>query len=262
MTGVYLQGGGAKGAFQAGALVALHEAGFTFDVIAGTSIGAVNGYYVYADRFDQLALMWTDIDESSLSYIRVESNVIENDKLLDRLREIPVQSGPTTKFFVNYVTVRQGKVEEVFEDIGPLRKRDQLRRIGYSALLPKPKGMDLSPSTLETFDSRRLFEEFHEQVVRGEYEGMSLDGGIVNNHFLEPFVDHQVDHLILIPFQVNYQVPDFIQDVYRSDQITVIDPVVPFEPMDTLRFEKVFCSLQYEAGYKRAHEVLALSRQR
>lgn len=38
-----LEGGGAKCAYQAGALVALEEFGFTFNVISGASFGALNG---------------------------------------------------------------------------------------------------------------------------------------------------------------------------------------------------------------------------
>ena len=38
-----MQGGGAPGAYQAGAYQALHEAGVEPDWIIGTSIGAING---------------------------------------------------------------------------------------------------------------------------------------------------------------------------------------------------------------------------
>jgi NTE family protein len=38
-----LQGGGALGAYQAGAYEALHEAGLAPDWVAGVSIGAING---------------------------------------------------------------------------------------------------------------------------------------------------------------------------------------------------------------------------
>ncbi len=42
-TALVLEGGGAKGAYQFGALLALHHAGVTFDVMAGSSVGALNG---------------------------------------------------------------------------------------------------------------------------------------------------------------------------------------------------------------------------
>jgi predicted acylesterase/phospholipase RssA len=48
--GLVLQGGGAKGAFQYGALKELYSAGFDFDVISGTSVGALNGALVSTIR--------------------------------------------------------------------------------------------------------------------------------------------------------------------------------------------------------------------
>ena len=54
MNGVFLQGGGAKGAFQAGAVYAMYEKGINMNVLAGTSIGAVNGYYIYRDSIEDM----------------------------------------------------------------------------------------------------------------------------------------------------------------------------------------------------------------
>ena len=53
-----LQGGGAKGAFQYGVLKELHSAGFDFDVISGTSVGALNGALVATESWDQGDLLW------------------------------------------------------------------------------------------------------------------------------------------------------------------------------------------------------------
>ena len=44
--GLCLEGGGAKGAYQAGVVKALYDGGINkFYSISGTSIGAINGYY-------------------------------------------------------------------------------------------------------------------------------------------------------------------------------------------------------------------------
>ena len=48
--GLVLEGGGAKGAYQFGCLLALAERGIAFDAIAGTSVGALNGALVAYDR--------------------------------------------------------------------------------------------------------------------------------------------------------------------------------------------------------------------
>src|SRR2546422_10767132 len=57
-----LQGGGALGAYQAGAYQALHEAGVEPDWVIGTSIGAINGAIIAGnkekDRPAQLRQFW------------------------------------------------------------------------------------------------------------------------------------------------------------------------------------------------------------
>ncbi|MCG4722807.1 patatin-like phospholipase family protein, partial [Alistipes putredinis] len=59
--GLCLAGGGAKGAFQAGVIYGLYERGLDFDVISGTSIGAINGYYIYTKNVNKLKEMWINI---------------------------------------------------------------------------------------------------------------------------------------------------------------------------------------------------------
>ena len=53
-----MEGGGAKGAFHVGALDAFFERGYRFDMIMGTSIGALNGAMVAEGEFDTLKRLW------------------------------------------------------------------------------------------------------------------------------------------------------------------------------------------------------------
>lgn len=57
-----LEGGGARGAYQAGVLKALFEAGYVFDGVAGTSVGALNGVMVAQNKFDESIKIWDEID--------------------------------------------------------------------------------------------------------------------------------------------------------------------------------------------------------
>jgi predicted acylesterase/phospholipase RssA len=59
-----LGGGGAKGAFQFGVLLALHEAGERFDAVAGTSVGALNGLLWSSDNLALGASLWNGMDRS------------------------------------------------------------------------------------------------------------------------------------------------------------------------------------------------------
>jgi len=57
MKALILSGGGARGAYEAGAVRTLleHE---RFDIICGTSIGAINGTLVAQDEVEKLEALW------------------------------------------------------------------------------------------------------------------------------------------------------------------------------------------------------------
>ncbi len=81
MKGLVLEGGGAKGAFHCGAVKALYDYGYTFDGVAGTSIGAINGALIaqnggYEDMYD----MWTSITASDFT----DFSNIEVSRLINR----------------------------------------------------------------------------------------------------------------------------------------------------------------------------------
>lgn len=57
-----LEGGGFRGAYQAGAIIALHEEGFSFSAVVGTSIGSINGMMTASKNFDKLKKLWMSFD--------------------------------------------------------------------------------------------------------------------------------------------------------------------------------------------------------
>ena len=58
---IALEGGGAKGAYELGALRALRERKIEIKAVAGTSIGAMNGAMVVMDAMDELEDLWNTI---------------------------------------------------------------------------------------------------------------------------------------------------------------------------------------------------------
>ena len=65
--GLVLEGGGAKGAFQCGAIKALYDNGYTFDGVAGTSIGAINAAILAQDgNYQTLYDMWMNVSASDI----------------------------------------------------------------------------------------------------------------------------------------------------------------------------------------------------
>ena len=62
MIGLALQGGGARGAYQAGAVLAFKKMKIKFNGVCGTSIGAVNGAMVACGKEKELFDFWNNVD--------------------------------------------------------------------------------------------------------------------------------------------------------------------------------------------------------
>jgi predicted acylesterase/phospholipase RssA len=82
MKALVLSGGGALGAYEAGVIRGLFEKGASFDLICGTSIGALNASFVAQGRLQQLETIWSTIGASP---------VITPLPIVDKLRVIASQ---------------------------------------------------------------------------------------------------------------------------------------------------------------------------
>jgi NTE family protein len=69
-TTVILTGGGAKGAYEAGAVAALAEAGLPIRLVAGTSAGALTAAMIAAGRADRLEATWRSITREQIYSLR------------------------------------------------------------------------------------------------------------------------------------------------------------------------------------------------
>ena len=94
--GLVLSGGGAKGGYEAGCIKALRELGYDFDIVTGTSIGALNGLLVTQGDFEALYKLW---DELSLE--RVLKNPINLDFSMDSLLSSSNMIKPFFKSYIN-----------------------------------------------------------------------------------------------------------------------------------------------------------------
>lgn len=61
-----LEGGGAKGAYQAGAILAFNKKKIFFDAVGGTSIGAINAAFYVSKNFSGMIKLWMKLDSKDL----------------------------------------------------------------------------------------------------------------------------------------------------------------------------------------------------
>ena len=237
--GLCLAGGGAKGAFQAGVIYGLYEKGIKFDAIAGTSIGAINGYYIYTENVNKLKEMWINIQKIGENGVEIVDNTVDNSLAIDELRGLINNSSYSKPCYINYVEVKNSKLEEKIVDISELSYEDALLSIKYSSLLPFRPSKELKP-----------FEQFGKDLIEGLYDGYKLDGGILNNVLIKPLIEAKMDKIIVITMKHDYELPEDIKNIYKEEDIIIIRPNTIFEKNATLRFEGEFCKKIFNEGYE------------
>ncbi len=77
MIGIALEGGGAKGAYQAGAYIALRKNGIKPKIIAGTSIGSVNAALMAQGDINKLVNLWLN---TTTDIFGINSDIIDHIK--------------------------------------------------------------------------------------------------------------------------------------------------------------------------------------
>lgn len=88
------QGGGGKGAWQAGVIKGLSNAGIDFVHFSGTSIGALNATFAYADKIDAMESLWKVADSDNVFRI-LKWPVFRNGLYSDSfLREVVLENFP------------------------------------------------------------------------------------------------------------------------------------------------------------------------
>ncbi len=63
---IVLSGGGGKGAYQIGFWKAIRELGIKYDIVTGTSIGALNGAFMVQGNFSDAVKLWHSMDYSKI----------------------------------------------------------------------------------------------------------------------------------------------------------------------------------------------------
>jgi len=228
--GLYLQGGGAKGAYQAGVLKAFHEKDIEFNYIAGTSIGSVNSYFWATGNMDLLEEKWND--SRVFENENIETDIFyNNEHVIDMLSTLEVKEIKLDGWFVNYAKVENNKIKNLYKNLVDEDKSIRLETICYSSKLPirdENKNYDISL-----------------------YEGMFIDGGLINNEFIEVLLDEKLDELIVIAFDRN-----FTNNYYAklNKNIKIIYPNFKFEPSDTIRFEPEIIKEWFKIGYEQGME--------
>ena len=199
--GLVLEGGGARGAYQAGVLKALIEAGYKFDGVAGTSVGALNGVMIAQNRFEDSLKIWKEIDFANVLDINNYYGENAAEKNFDQ---------DTIKYFYNYVKRLIGQrgldTTKIKNLIRTNIDEDLLRNSGidfgimtYSITEKKPLSIfveDMQYGKVADYVmASASFPGFKRTVVDGsEY----IDGGIYDNMPINMLLDRGYKDIVAI----------------------------------------------------------------
>jgi len=209
MIGLSLEGGGARGAYQAGAAKAFKEKGIEFQGITGTSIGSINGAMIAQGEIDELYKIWEEISmekvfsvkEVSLSKIAeiIKEGGIDislAQKILDEnINEEKIREKGTDFGIVTYSLTEMKPLEIFIQDIPKGELKNYL--LASSALphfkIDKIHGIKyLDGGVYNALPTDLLINKGYKEIweVRlnsfGRKKTINLDGSDIKLNYVEP----------------------------------------------------------------------------
>lgn len=197
-----LAGGGAKGAYQAGSIKALQEFGYQFDIVTGTSIGALNGLLVMQEDYQALYKLW-----DTISMKDVTKYPIAFDLSMDSILQ---QKNLIAPFFKSYINQKGADITPLITLIKKLYDPQKafsspidygLVTIKYPSLSPKEitkKTMTEKNMVEYAIASASCFPAF--PIHYFEKQGY-IDGGYYDNLPISLAMQMGAEHIITIELQ-------------------------------------------------------------
>ncbi|MGM0379211.1 MAG: patatin-like phospholipase family protein [Bacillota bacterium] len=223
MYGLVLEGGGAKGAYQAGAIKALLDNDYKFELITGTSIGAINGAFLVQGNFNEIYELWEEADISKL--------INTDKKVLDELLNLNIGEKNLSKILKYLIkTIKAGGL-----DITPLKEL-LIENIDEEKIRKSDTDFGLVTVSLSDFEPLELFIKDIEKGKLIDYilasanlpifksdklDGKVLiDGGFYNNRPVNMVIDKGIKDIIVIETQGIGRKPKINEDGLNIIKIT------------------------------------------
>ncbi len=108
MLGLSLGGGGTKGSYELGAIIALKELNYNFDIVTGSSIGALNAAMIVEDDITKFISLWSNVDIN---------NVLKNGFNIEEYDFLKIIHHNDFKPFLKQVIKEKGTDVEPFKKL-------------------------------------------------------------------------------------------------------------------------------------------------
>lgn len=194
MRAIVLSGGGSKGAYQIGVWKALRKLHITYDIVTGTSVGALNATLMVQKDYIRAMILWYNLS-SSMVYgkdIQIEENKDFMKYAKDIIHDGGMKVDNLSKTIDKYVNVRKVYSSDV--DFGivtvkyPSLKALELKK----ADIPKEQFKDY------LLASASCFPAFQKKNIDGENY---IDGGFYDNLPINLAISMGADEVIAVDLE-------------------------------------------------------------
>ena len=177
--GIVLSGGGAKGAYEIGVLVALRRLHKKYDIVTGTSIGALNGLFAASNSLRKAVRVWRKINFGMI-YDEKAFTACPDDSIISIYKEY-------AKNFINEGGLDVSKIENVIDKYFNYKKfiRSNINYglVTYNLSKLTPKLMtkkDLKEDNIKNYviASASCFPAFKPKKIGKD---LYIDGGYYDN---------------------------------------------------------------------------------
>ena len=123
-TAIVLAGGGSRGAYQLGVWKALREMGVDYQLVTGTSVGALNGTLMVQQDYEKACQVWENITSEDIVGDMLAEKGDLNDHQLNRIfaREALEKGGADISYLEKFVSIP--------EAVGAKKERYSKRNAG------------------------------------------------------------------------------------------------------------------------------------
>ena len=214
-TAIALGGGGTKGAYQAGVWKAIRELGIEYQIVTGTSIGAVNGALMATREYERACEIWDTIEMDDVMAdglnltATIEGMYNQREAIRPFLKTYVKNKGADISPFIKFIDclIDEDKVRASDVDYG-------LVTVQFSSL----KGMEMTKEEIPygmlkdyIMASSSIFPVFPMHKIGNE---LYLDGCYYDNLPIDLALKMGADEVIAVDLHTKPQHPNYVNKPY------------------------------------------------
>lgn len=250
-----LGGGGAKGGYQVGVIRALQEAKLidNIDMIAGTSIGAVNGLILSSlESADKLSEIWRyaqskDIYKDGFSRMKMDREGLYSIEVLREVFDhyIDLKRISNARIDLYAVTARIIDTNKIASQI----RRDNHEKVVFHVNKhKKPFEAIIASASIPLFFGTTYIDE--EAYV---------DGGLVDNNPIDVLIEKGCNVILAVPLDTQFDVRPYLDKnvlIVNFTDLSVFSSTLIQDAYDIIRFTDDALTERQNYGYLVAKEVI------